>query len=293
MKLGQLRAFVAVAETGGLAAAAKRVARTPSAVSMSLKQLEESLGGPLFEGERKGRLTPLGEHCLKVARRMVEDHDAAVEEMLRYAAGGDGEIRVAAVPSAACGVVAEALARHREEAERRGGIGVRIDLRDGDSNAVAQAVAVGAVEIGVAQRPAEGLGLSFEPLMAEPYAVLLPPGHPLATETGPLGFDDFASEDLVTSPLLEAVAPPQRRVALRHAKARAVTLLSVGAAVRAGFGLSVAPWIAAERILSDLPRRPLRQETTLRRLYVLRRDGGTLSPAAESFVQHLREIAEG
>jgi DNA-binding transcriptional LysR family regulator len=124
MKLGQLRSFVAVAETGALAAAARRVGRTPSAVSMSLKQLEETLGGSLFEGERKGRLTPLGEHCLQVARRMVEDHEAGQEEMLRFAAGGDGEVRIAAVPSAACGLVAAALALHRA-ASVKDGIGVR------------------------------------------------------------------------------------------------------------------------------------------------------------------------
>lgn len=290
MKLGQLRAFVAVAETGGLAAAAKRVARTPSAVSMSLKQLEDGLGGPLFEGERKGRLTPLGEHCLVVARRMVREHDNGVEEMLRFAAGGDGEIRVAAVPSATCGVVSRALTALRTT-EQRTGIGLRVELSDGDSNYVATAVASGAAEIGIGQRPAEGLGLSFEPLANEAYSVLFAPGDPRGG--GPaLGFEELMREPLVTSPLFEAAAPPHLRVALRHATVRAVSLLSVGAAVRAGCGLSIAPTIAAERILSDLARAPLRELEPQRSLFVLRRDGGTLSPAAEGFLLHLRACAE-
>lgn len=290
MKLGQLRSFVAVAETGGLAAAARRVGRTPSAVSMSLKQLEETLGGSLFEGERKGRLTPLGEHCLLVARRMVEDHEAGQEEMLRFAAGGDGEIRIAAVPSAACGVIADALARH-SGAAAKDGIGVRLELRDGDSNAVAAAVAGGVADIGVAQRPAEGLGLSFEPLISEAYSILFPPGHPRAEDQTPVRWAELEGEDVVTSPLMEALIPPQHRVALRHARARALTLLSVGAAVRAGLGLSAAPLLAAGRILSDLPSVPLAEDTSRRSLYLISRAEGTLSPAAEAFVGHLRDAA--
>lgn len=292
LKLGQLRAFVAVAETGGLAAAARRVERTPSAVSMSLKQLEENLGGPLFEGERKGRLTPLGEHCLSVARRMVEEHQAGVEEMLRFAAGGHGEIRLAAVPSAACGIAAEAMRRHRLRAAEEPGIGVRVEIRDGDSDAVAAAVASGAVEIGVAQRPAQGLGLSFEALVAEKFCILFPPDHPRAGEAAPVSIEELEHEVFVTSPLVEAIMPERMRLALRHARARALTLLSVGAAVRAGLGISIAPEIAAKRIISDLPRAPLAGELTPRRLYILRREGGTLSPAAEGFVQRLREAAE-
>ncbi|MGG7568323.1 LysR family transcriptional regulator [Rhodovulum sp. DZ06] len=293
LKLGQLRAFVAVAETGGLAAAARRVSRTPSAVSMSLKQLEENLGGPLFEGERKGRLTPLGEHCLVVARRMVDEHVGGVEEMLRFADGGRGEIRVAAVPSAACGIVSVALEMHRRMAERDPGIGVRVELRDGDSETVANTVVSGAAEIGVAQAPAQGLGLSQEPLVVERYAVLFPPDRTDIPGGGaPIDFDALEGEAFVTSPLMEAVAPEQMRIRLRHARARAVSLLSVGAAVRAGMGVSVAPLIAAERILSDLPFAPLAAEAAPRRLFLLQREGETLSPAAQGFVARLREAAE-
>lgn len=290
MNLGQLRSFVAVAEAGALAAAARRVGRTPSAVSMSLKQLEETLGGSLFEGERKGRLTPLGEHCLQVARRMVEDHEAGQEEMLRFAAGGDGEVRIAAVPSAACGLVAAALALHRATSVKDG-IGVRLELRDGDSQMVAASVAGGVVDIGVAQKPAEGLGLSFAPLIQEAYAILFPPGHPRAADPAPVGWAELEGETLVTSPLMEALMPPEHRIALRHARTRALTLLSVGAAVRAGLGVSVVPVLAARRILSDLPCVPLAEDASRRSLYLIGRAAGTLSPASQAFVTHLRAAA--
>lgn len=53
IKITNLQFFVAVATSQSLTQAAQRVHRTPAAVSLSLKQLEEELGGALFEGERK------------------------------------------------------------------------------------------------------------------------------------------------------------------------------------------------------------------------------------------------
>ena len=56
-----LSCFAAVAESGNLADAGVRLGRTPSAISMTLKQMEDHLGARLFETDRKNRLTPLGE----------------------------------------------------------------------------------------------------------------------------------------------------------------------------------------------------------------------------------------
>ena len=49
VKLEHLGVFVAVAEAGELQRAAAHLRRTPAALSMTLKQLEEALGGSLFE----------------------------------------------------------------------------------------------------------------------------------------------------------------------------------------------------------------------------------------------------
>ncbi|WP_176084128.1 LysR substrate-binding domain-containing protein [Martelella sp. HB161492] len=67
-----LRTFVAIAETGSFAAAAEAVFRTPSAVSMQIKRLEEQVGTTLFLREaRSVRLTQGGERLLGYARRML------------------------------------------------------------------------------------------------------------------------------------------------------------------------------------------------------------------------------
>ena len=57
-----IRSFLAVADSGSVTAAAGRLLRTQSAVSLQVKRLEESLGQPLFDRRARGVvLTPRGE----------------------------------------------------------------------------------------------------------------------------------------------------------------------------------------------------------------------------------------
>ena len=70
--LDLLASFVAIAETGSFSKAAKRVFRTPSAVSMQIKKLEESLGKTVFARDsRSVSLTNDGELLLGYARRIL------------------------------------------------------------------------------------------------------------------------------------------------------------------------------------------------------------------------------
>ncbi|MEM8787362.1 MAG: LysR family transcriptional regulator [Pseudomonadota bacterium] len=76
LDLTALRAFVTVAETGGVTRAAGQLNLTQSAVSMQLKRLEEALGQPLFDrGGRSMDLTAQGEQLLSYGRRMVALND--------------------------------------------------------------------------------------------------------------------------------------------------------------------------------------------------------------------------
>ncbi|HBQ17117.1 MAG TPA: LysR family transcriptional regulator, partial [Myxococcales bacterium] len=116
IKIEMLRAFAIVAESGTLAEAATRLRRTPSAISMTLKGLEEHLGQRLFATDRKNRLTPLGEYVLDQARRELQQFDATISAIEGFATAPQGLIQVAAVPSVAGmifpQVVGAFLARH-------------------------------------------------------------------------------------------------------------------------------------------------------------------------------------
>src|SRR5690606_26751565 len=78
-----LRTFVAIAETGNFSTAAEAVLRTPSAVSMQIKKLEEQLRTVLFlRDARSVTLTQHGEMLLSYARRMLALSNEAVSRFV-------------------------------------------------------------------------------------------------------------------------------------------------------------------------------------------------------------------
>ena len=69
----QLRAFIAIAETGSFTKAADVVNKTQSAVSMQMKRLEERVGKAIFARDgRASKLTEDGDRLLDFARRIVK-----------------------------------------------------------------------------------------------------------------------------------------------------------------------------------------------------------------------------
>ncbi|EWH00214.1 LysR family transcriptional regulator [Halomonas sp. BC04] len=84
-----LRTFVAIAECGSFTRAARQIFRTPSALSMQIKRLEETLGHTLFVREaRQVRLTPEGEVLLGYGRRLLKLNEEAVAQFLAPAMVG-------------------------------------------------------------------------------------------------------------------------------------------------------------------------------------------------------------
>jgi DNA-binding transcriptional LysR family regulator len=83
LDLDVLRTFIAIAETGSFTAAANSVFRTPSAVSMQIKKLEETLRRPVFSRDaRSVSLTTDGEILLGYARRLIALNREAVSKFI-------------------------------------------------------------------------------------------------------------------------------------------------------------------------------------------------------------------
>ncbi len=83
LELDVLRTFVAIADTGSFTAAASTVFRTPSAVSMQIKKLEELLGRPVFARDaRSVSLTSDGTILLGYARRLLSLNREAVSKFV-------------------------------------------------------------------------------------------------------------------------------------------------------------------------------------------------------------------
>jgi DNA-binding transcriptional LysR family regulator len=89
LDLAALRAFVTVADVGGVTRAAGFLNLTQSAVSMQIKRLEESLGLTLFlRAARKLALSPEGEQLLSYGRRMLALNDEALSRFVSPACCG-------------------------------------------------------------------------------------------------------------------------------------------------------------------------------------------------------------
>ena len=285
MKLEQLRAFVAVAEAGELADAANRIGRTPAALSMTLKQIESDVGGALFEGERKGRLTPLGAYVLMQARRALAEYDQAVLNMRHYVTGAHGLVSIAAVPSAATQLVPLAIKALRAKRP-----GVRITVRDMDSAAVAETVAAGIVDFGIATFTAAAQGLITERLLEDPFVLVCAATHRLTALNRPLRWSDLDVNEFIANGLCSLINAPSVSALIAGAPLTVRNTTSLLAFVEQNFGVTLLPALAVSAS-STLRSLPLVDRKAKRKLDVMTRQGETLNPAANALLYEVGVVA--
>lgn len=82
LSLDSLRTLVITQDLGGFGRASERLGRTPSAISLQMKRLQEEVGVPLFRKQgRKTLLTEQGEVALRYARRVLELNDEMIDTL--------------------------------------------------------------------------------------------------------------------------------------------------------------------------------------------------------------------
>ena len=252
---------------------------------MTLKQVESDVGGALFEGERKGRLTPLGTYVLTQARRALAEYDNAVLNVRHFATGTQGLARIAAVPSAATRLVPPAIQALRAKLP-----GVRVDIRDIDSVAVAGAVATGVVDFGIASVIETGPGLNAERLLEDPFVLVCPAAHRLTVLDRPLCWGDLDPDEFIANGLCSRIDAREVLDLVASSPLTVRNTTSLLAFVEQGFGVTLLPALAvsASSLLRSLP---LADRKATRKLDVLTRQGETLNPAANALLEEVRGVA--
>lgn len=95
VEMRELRSFIAVAERGGLSAAARELHLSQSALSQTIQSLERQLGVQLLIRSSTGtRLTSAGDLLLREARALLAHHDRIVAEVAGSESGISGVLRV-------------------------------------------------------------------------------------------------------------------------------------------------------------------------------------------------------
>ena len=270
-----MRQFLAVCQYNSLSDAAQFLHRSPSAISMTLKHIEAFLGHPLFEGERKQKLTPLGLHMEKCATRAVSEHQKAVDEITRFAKGESGHVRIAAVPSVATHLLPSVIMSLFRELPD-----IQVDLRDIDSPSVARTVAEGDSDFGIASLSPRSVNLKTELLTEEPFMCLYPEGHPLGNINRPLSWEDIAQFPFVSNVLVDQISHPQVQKLAASAHLRIRNMSSLVAFVESGFGITLLPRMAA-KLATSLHSKDLEDQALKRQLYLLEPTDRSMSSAAQ------------
>lgn len=281
-----LKMFVAVAEAGNILHPAERRGRSPAAVSMSLKQLEEEIGGALFEGDRKAKLSNLGRHVYAIARAEIDSFERATESIRAFARNEVGRVNLATVPSIGYRIMPLAISSFLETRPE-----VELDLMDADTNSIVSLVKTGAIDFGVAGRPHRGAQVEFERLMSDRFVILCGEGHRLSGLGRPVTFADLNTETVIAngstavipgSDLVEVSTGP--RLMVRN-------MTSLTALVRQGIGVTILPELAVppETGLTSLPFHGA-EGPIWRDIGLLEKRGAYLAPAAVAFRDHLKEI---
>ncbi len=288
LKLENLRSFVTVANAGNIADAAAILGRTPSAVSMTLKQLEQDIGGPLFETDRKNALTALGRFTLETARMQIQGYDVAVKAIRAFAENSIGRLSIASVPSVASNLIPDLLPDF--VAARQG---VEVELLDADSRSVAAMVDNGLSELGIAGAPLEAARLSFTPLFSDRFRVVFGPGSRLWSIDRPLVWRDLGKEVFIRNEASDAIRLPELQARYFEANMVVRNVTSLLALVGKGMGVTLLPALATKDLPPDIAARDIDFRGAERIVGLITRSGPALSPVAAAFSAHVKGAVPG
>jgi DNA-binding transcriptional LysR family regulator len=283
LKIEMLRGFAAVARHGNLSDAASALGRTPSAVSMMLKQLETHLGEPLFETDRKNKLTALGTFVLDQAERELQQFDNTVKAIEGFAKATHGHVRIATVPSVAGTILPQVLSRHINDFDN-----VDLEVRDMDSGSILHELSRNRIDFGIATLPNSGAGMHSQPLLSDAFGVVCSADHRFAAATGPLGWNALRTERLIANSLSANIQNGAAQALHDAALLSAHNLMSIMAMVHANIGITILPEMAVKAAnFSGLAFRPLADPQAKRHIHLLRRTDAGLSPAAKLLERHI------
>jgi DNA-binding transcriptional LysR family regulator len=171
----QLRALVAIRETGKISSAANRLGLTGPAVTLQLKQVEDEFGIALFDRASDGmRPTVAGLAAVEAARAVLDRLRQLGDEMKSIAAGGKGALTLGVVSTA------KYFAPRMIAAFRKREAGIAVDLIVGNRSEIIDALHRNTVDIALMGRPPRDVPVRAAIFGDHPLVIIAPPDHPLA-----------------------------------------------------------------------------------------------------------------
>ncbi len=289
----QLRAFLAVAETRSFTVAARRLSLSQSAVSHSIRALEDDAKCRLFDRTGKpARLTQAGEQFLIHARKIDREMEEARARIGALSQWGQGRIRIGASLTI-CQYLLPGVLREFQESFPQ----CVLHIEPGDTPVLIEAVDRGSVDFALALEPRTRTALEFRPLFSDELFFVVSPRHPWArtgkaspgeiprqhyivyARTGYLAglVDDYLAQDKLALP-----------AAIEMGNVEAIKEF-----VKLGIGIGImAPWVARKELSEgSLVAVPLGRRKLRRRWGLLLSPGTTLTLAQETFIGICRTVS--
>ncbi|MEM1443039.1 MAG: LysR substrate-binding domain-containing protein [Verrucomicrobiota bacterium] len=291
LELRHLETLIALAETGSLAGAAKRISLTQSALSHQIKALESHYGCPLFERKTTPlRWTPSGERLVALAYDVVRRIADANREVARLLEGRTGQLRIAVECHSCFDWLMPAMDVFRENWEE-----VEMDLVSGFHPDPVELLAENRADLVIVSREKRRGGVDFHPLFAYFMPAILSRKHPL-TQKKHLTAKDFTNETLITYPipderldLIRQVLGPAEVSPERRTATLTEAILQLVASDR---GISALPAWAIQRYLDReyVIGRPITAKGLRCELYAATTAAGSQSAYMVEFMQTMRDV---
>jgi DNA-binding transcriptional LysR family regulator len=285
-----LRLVLVLAEELHFGRAASRLHVVQSAVSQTLKDLEEELGTELFARSRhEVALTAAGAHFRDHARRALDEMASGASAAQRAGRGEEGSLRIAFSTMAALTPLPRVVAAFIRDTPR-----VQVELEQHASPAILEMLVHGEADVGVVPETERYGALTFSLLKTDPVVALLPRDHPLVkARRQSIRPSDLQGEPLVSlsarvDPVVRAqmtglLSKHQIQPKVVYEFDQLETLLSV---VAAGLALSLAPSAVTDLRHRRVVSRPFSPRMVARHFVAW--DGKRLSPVALRFLTTLR-----
>ena len=263
----QMRAFLMLARKGSFTAAAKELHLTQSAVSHSMKALEEDVGCRLFDRVgKKVLLTQAGEQFLSRAEKIFKEMNGARADLEALSQWGQGRLRIGAGAMACQYILPPVLREFQKKFPE-----CRLNINPGDTAELVNALGANEIDIAMTLEPANEPSLEFRPLFTDELVFLVDPKHPWASMGRVLRADIPRQKYILyfrNSRTFELIEDYFRAENMEiKSVVEMGSMSAIKELVKLGLGITIlAPWIAqvelAKKTLLALPtgRRKLKRQ---------------------------------
>jgi LysR family transcriptional regulator for metE and metH len=280
-----------VERQGSLTAAADVLNLTQSALSHTVKKLEQQLGTPVWSREgRSMRLTQAGQYLLGLANRLLPQFEHAEERMKQYAQGERGTLRIG-MECHPCyqwllKVVSPYLARWPD---------VDVDVKQRFQFGGIGALFGYDIDVLVTPDPLNKPGLSFQPVFDYEQVLVVADGHVLANQPY-VTPEQLAMEVLITYPvetdrldIYNQFLTPANVVPKKHKVIETTDIMLQ--MVASGRGVAALPRWLAEEYADWMPLTPLRlgKKGIAKQIFLGTRDSDEAIDYLTAFVTLARE----